>query len=188
MAVSKRLRFEILRRDNHTCCYCGRSAPDVVLHVDHVMPKALGGSDTDPANLKTSCVDCNAGKGSSAPDQTLVDEAKIVAAKWTAAMEQAALEAVEQTHAQNEREPIYSDVLYSWPRYYHDRIPDDFTDSVDQFLNAGLPPEVIIDMAKLAATKPGIYKRWSYFCGCCWTKVRQLQERAAQILAESGDE
>ena len=28
MAVSKRLRYEILRRDNHTCRYCGASAPD----------------------------------------------------------------------------------------------------------------------------------------------------------------
>ena len=31
MAVSKRLRFEILRRDNHACRYCGQMAPDVKL-------------------------------------------------------------------------------------------------------------------------------------------------------------
>lgn len=36
MAVSKRLRYEILRRGNHTCRYCGASAPDVPLRVDHV--------------------------------------------------------------------------------------------------------------------------------------------------------
>jgi len=29
MAVTKRLRFEILRRDGHACRYCGRAAPDV---------------------------------------------------------------------------------------------------------------------------------------------------------------
>ena len=41
MAVSKRLRYEILRRDNHTCRYCGESAPDVKLTIDHVVPVSL---------------------------------------------------------------------------------------------------------------------------------------------------
>lgn len=58
MTVSKRIRFEVLRRDNYTCRYCGGSAPDVKLTVDHVMPVALG----DPTNLVTACKDCNAGK------------------------------------------------------------------------------------------------------------------------------
>lgn len=41
MSVSKRLRFEVLRRDNHTCRYCGSSAPEVKLTIDHVVPVAL---------------------------------------------------------------------------------------------------------------------------------------------------
>jgi hypothetical protein len=67
MAVSKRLRYEILRRDNHACRYCGATAPGVKLNVDHVIPQALGGSDK-PTNLVTSCADCNAGKTSSMPN------------------------------------------------------------------------------------------------------------------------
>ncbi|MCZ4509941.1 HNH endonuclease [Streptomyces sp. ActVer] len=67
MAVSKRLRYEILRRDNHACRYCGATAPNVTLNVDHVIPKSLGGSDK-PTNLVTSCADCNAGKTSSMPN------------------------------------------------------------------------------------------------------------------------
>ncbi|MFF0777048.1 HNH endonuclease [Streptomyces sp. NPDC003720] len=63
MAVSKRLRYEILRRDNHTCRYCGASAPDVPLRIDHVTPVALGGTD-HPSNLVTSCEPCNNGKSS----------------------------------------------------------------------------------------------------------------------------
>jgi hypothetical protein len=63
MAVSKRLRYEILRRDSYTCRYCGASAPDVPLRVDHVTPVALGGAD-HPSNLVTSCEDCNSGKSS----------------------------------------------------------------------------------------------------------------------------
>lgn len=66
MAVSKRLRYEILRRDNHACRYCGATAPEAKLAVDHVIPQSLGGSDK-PTNLVTSCVDCNAGKTSSMP-------------------------------------------------------------------------------------------------------------------------
>jgi hypothetical protein len=67
MAVSKRLRYEILRRDNHACRYCGAAAPDVKLNVDHVIPTSLGGSDK-PENLVTACADCNGGKTSSMPN------------------------------------------------------------------------------------------------------------------------
>jgi hypothetical protein len=62
VAISKRLRFEVLRRDGFRCVYCHRS--DVILTVDHVTPKALGGTD-DPSNLVTCCDDCNTGKSSS---------------------------------------------------------------------------------------------------------------------------
>lgn len=67
MAVSKRLRYEILRRDNHACRYCGAAAPGVKLNVDHVIPTSLGGSDA-PTNLVTACADCNGGKTSSMPN------------------------------------------------------------------------------------------------------------------------
>ena len=67
MAVSKRLRYEILRRDNHACRYCGAAAPQVKLNVDHVIPTSLGGSDK-PENLVAACADCNGGKTSSLPD------------------------------------------------------------------------------------------------------------------------
>jgi hypothetical protein len=67
MAVSKRLRYEILRRDNHACRYCGATAPGVKLNVDHVIPTSLGGSDK-PDNLVTACADCNSGKTSSMPN------------------------------------------------------------------------------------------------------------------------
>lgn len=61
MSIGNRLRFAILQRDNFTCRYCGRSAPDVVLEVDHVDPRVAGGSN-DPANLVTACFQCNRGK------------------------------------------------------------------------------------------------------------------------------
>lgn len=57
-------RFEILRRDNFTCRYCGRGAPAVELHVDHARARVNGG-DNEDENLVAACVDCNLGKGGS---------------------------------------------------------------------------------------------------------------------------
>ena len=61
-SLSKKIRFEVFKRDRFACQYCGRSAPDVVLEVDHIKPVAEGGSN-DFMNLITSCYDCNRGKG-----------------------------------------------------------------------------------------------------------------------------
>lgn len=60
--ISKKLRFEVFKRDSFTCQYCGRMAPDVVLEIDHINPVVNGG-DNDIMNLITSCFDCNRGKG-----------------------------------------------------------------------------------------------------------------------------
>lgn len=59
--MSKRLRFEVFKRDSFKCQYCGKSAPDVILQVDHISPVSKGGED-DILNLVTSCAECNAGK------------------------------------------------------------------------------------------------------------------------------
>jgi hypothetical protein len=59
--ISKRVRFRVFTRDDFTCQYCGRRAPDVVLHVDHVTARANGGTDA-MSNLLTACADCNLGK------------------------------------------------------------------------------------------------------------------------------
>ena len=60
--LSKKMRFEVFKRDKFTCQYCGRTAPDVILEVDHIKPVAEGGTN-DLINLVTSCKDCNRGKG-----------------------------------------------------------------------------------------------------------------------------
>ena len=61
-AISKKLRFEVFKRDSFTCQYCGRKATEVVLEVDHIKPVAEGGKNT-LVNLITSCRECNRGKG-----------------------------------------------------------------------------------------------------------------------------
>lgn len=60
--ISKRIRFEVFKRDCFTCQYCGRKSPDVILHVDHIKPVSKGGTN-GITNLITSCSVCNLGKG-----------------------------------------------------------------------------------------------------------------------------
>lgn len=176
--ISKRLRYEILRRDNHTCRYCGGTAPGVTLTVDHIIPVSLGGSD-EPENLVAACRDCNAGKTSSNPDAPIVDTVADDALRWAAAMEQASAE----LSAQEEGRPdVHAAVDAEWHRGNR---PANWTDSIDGFLAAGLPAEVIVKMARVAQDKTGdMGYRWSYFCGCCWRRVREMQDRAAQIVAQ----
>jgi hypothetical protein len=75
LAISKRTRYEVLRRDRYTCRFCGASAPDVLLEVDHVIPRHEGGGDI-ASNLQVLCADCNAGKSATMPERWLVAEVK----------------------------------------------------------------------------------------------------------------
>jgi len=75
-ALSKKIRFEVFKRDKFACQYCGRSAPDIVLNVDHVNPVSNGG-DNSLFNLITSCFECNAGKSDrKLSDSTLIKKQK----------------------------------------------------------------------------------------------------------------
>lgn len=75
-AVTKKTRFEVFKRDAFTCQYCGASAPQVVLHVDHIQPASKNGGN-DMLNLITSCVTCNAGKS----DRLLSDHSAVLKQK-----------------------------------------------------------------------------------------------------------
>jgi len=56
------VRVSVLNRDKYKCVFCGKSAKQVELEVDHIIPFAKGGSN-DLSNLQTLCFDCNRGKG-----------------------------------------------------------------------------------------------------------------------------
>lgn len=61
MSIPLRLRLAVLRRDGHRCVYCGRTAAETVLEVDHVVARANGGTSRSD-NLVTACRDCNGAK------------------------------------------------------------------------------------------------------------------------------
>ena len=58
-------RREVLRRDKHTCQYCGSTK---FLTLDHVIPVSKGGQHTWD-NIVTACEKCNNSKGNRTPQQ-----------------------------------------------------------------------------------------------------------------------
>jgi hypothetical protein len=53
--ISSKLRKAVLKRDNKTCCKCGRQKP---LELHHIKPVADGGPD-EVSNLITLCSACH---------------------------------------------------------------------------------------------------------------------------------
>ena len=58
---------ELFRRDRHMCLYCGHHFSTSELTRDHVIPFALGGSDTWE-NVVSACKPCNQEKGCRKPE------------------------------------------------------------------------------------------------------------------------
>lgn len=57
-------RARLYMRDAHTCVYCGKSIythTDIMLTIDHVQPRELGGTNVH-GNLVTACKSCNCAK------------------------------------------------------------------------------------------------------------------------------
>lgn len=59
--ISLRLRIRILERDRYRCVYCGQTARQTLLEIDHIVPEVYGGTN-DETNLVTACSRCNNGK------------------------------------------------------------------------------------------------------------------------------
>lgn len=181
MAVSKRLRYEILRRDNHACRYCGATAPDVKLAVDHVAPVALGGSD-EPTNLVAACVACNSGKSSTTPDAALVADIDAKALLWERAL---TLATERRETRRDERKSLTGYFEGEWGHRYEVGAPmdDDWEETVVRFQASGLNVfdlDEAIDAAYTARIPDA--NRWKYFCGVCWRKLRQLTGEAHELI------
>jgi hypothetical protein len=195
LAISKRLRYEVLRRDNHTCRYCGAQAPEVKLVVDAVVPEALGGSHKDPANLVTACDPCNNGKSSSSPDAPLVAEVAADALRWAQAMQQAQarmLASLESRQADRQQFAEWWDAWsyeYAGERHTFDR-PGGWEQTVDRLTAAGLPLSVLEDCIDLAMARSQVRgdQKFRYMCGIAWSKLTELQEAARVIATDVADD
>ena len=185
MAVSKRTRFEILRRDGYACRYCGQSAPDVKLTVDHVVPTSLGGTD-DPTNLVACCSDCNAGKTSTSPDEHIVAQVADDAVRWAAAMRKAT-EIAEKKRADDDvvlahfREHVWNQWTYGKD---HDKtvpLPNGWESAILRQLDAGLTVADLEHAVKVAMTSIAS-DEFRYFMGVCKTMMIDRVKAAKELF------
>jgi hypothetical protein len=173
-AISTRTRFEIFKRDAFTCQYCGAKPPNVILHVDHILAVANGGTN-DTGNLVTACSQCNLGKSAvplSIVPQSLEDAASEEAERVAQVQAYAEMirEARETVEAQmwEIAEVLFPGAGAGWPR--------DKCASVKMFMTKIGYPETL-DAAYIAADAygPQGQRRFKYFCGVCWNRVREAE-------------
>ena len=61
-------RRNVFKRDKFMCQYCGAQPGSEELTIDHVLPRAQGGTSTW-ANCVLACIDCNSRKADRTPQQ-----------------------------------------------------------------------------------------------------------------------
>jgi hypothetical protein len=81
------LREYLLHRHGHTCAYCAGQSQDPVLEIEHVQPRAGGGSNR-VANLVIACRACNTAK------------ANRTAGEWAAALGRSKLDRTRKANAE----------------------------------------------------------------------------------------
>lgn len=188
MAINKRLRFEILKRDGFKCKYCRNH--EVLLTVDHVTPKSLGGTDTTD-NLVACCDDCNSGKTSTLPGGATVGDVDEDLIRWTRAMKRATAAAREQYE---EMERYLAAFKAEWNRWHctADKnpvpLPTNWGGFVDQFCVDGLPSWMWGNIVRRAMSAEAHGDRFKYACGIARSKTVELQRRARAEFDGQPDE
>lgn len=175
--IGKKLRFEVFKRDEFTCTYCGRKPPAVVLQVDHVIPVADDGPDT-LENLATSCFDCNSGKSDRALSvlpETAASRADLLAEREEQEREFAKLLRARRKRQESTIEDIEKILLQGSDLVFTER----FRISVKTFLE-----QLSLDRVTLAAEMAynRIHRpepRLKYFCGICWKFIREGNDARA---------
>lgn len=173
MALSKKIRFEVFKRDGFQCGYCGKQPPEVILEVDHIEPKSKGGSDYIN-NLLTACFDCNRGKSNKTLDKAcgkLVDNLEILKEKELQIKEYRK----EVKKAKNRVTKDIEDVAKIYTESFPDwKLSSSFKNvSIKKFI-ANLPKHEVIEAMEIACAycenEPDATIK--YFCGICWNKIR----------------
>lgn len=170
-SISKRIRFEIFKRDGFCCAYCGSKPPEVILHVDHIVPVSKGGTN-DILNLITSCLGCNIGKSNidltSAPVKinSMANDAKERSEQFKAYSEHLLL-----------MNDLYNEMIDRVEAEYQKQHPnymftDKFRLSVKKFI-IKLDVITVIDAMAYSASIFDSRDSLKYFCGICWNKIRE---------------
>lgn len=178
--ISKRRRFNVFKRDNFTCQYCGRKPPVVVLEVDHIVPVCEGGCD-DTFNLTSACYDCNRGKAG-VPLTKIPDHQTLNITLENERVEQInALNRFLKRKRTRERADV-EDVGEYWFSFFKPRenllFAGQMEISVRGFLKR-LPKQEVLDgvditQRKFAGRSVSWQYAFKYFCGVCWKKIRRM--------------
>lgn len=171
-AISKKTRFDVFKRDQFQCAYCGAHPSEtVLLEVDHIHPVAEGGTN-DIDNLVTACWACNRGKGAgllSSIPQSIDDKAAQVAERE--AQIRAYYEILELRKERKDEE-MWSVAEIFMERFSDDSIHRDRLNSIRMFLER-LNVFAVRDAMELAcARKYSQNPAFKYFCGICWNKIK----------------
>ena len=177
MAISKKQRFEIFKRDGFICQYCGRKPPQIILEIDHIMPRKKKGKDI-PENLITACFDCNRGKGTR--DLKVAPES---IRERTEILKEKELQLHEFYKYQEKiKERIEADVDFldgRWhvlseekENYYFNEHGRMQIRNLLRFFNK----YEIEEAMEIAWLKRYLNNRFAYMCGVLWTKKRQREE------------
>ena len=177
MAITKKIRFEVFKRDGFRCTYCGKTPPSVTLEVDHIHPKSKGGED-DIGNLTTACFDCNRGKKHIPLDKIppkLTENLEILKEKENQIKEYRKFIKKIEKRINKDIEDVNK--IYS-EQYEGLGFSDSFKRrSVKKFLEL-LPKHEVIDsldkaIGKFPINEDAVIK---YFCGICWAKIKAENE------------
>lgn len=189
MTLSRRLRYEVLRRDDHTCRYCGASAPDVEITIDHVVPVSLGGLDI-AENLVAACRDCNAGKSSAAADSSLVAQVSDDAVRWGKAVAHAARQRGVSWWSDELAQFDATWVGWTWGPQDDRRgfpRPADWRSSVAGWLRDGVLVGDLCEYVNVAAERTNRRYRavdpadvWAYLCGILRNVLEQSHAEARE--------
>lgn len=175
-AMSKRLRFEVFKRDAFTCQYCGAHPPNATLHVDHINPVSNGGGN-DIDNLITSCDCCNFGKSDrllSEIPKSIKDKSAELAEREEQIAGYNAILMSRMNRIENESWDIAAAIE---GKEFIESYSKQNLQSIKRFLER-LPFAEVLDAAISANSKfnqPGA-RQFKYFCGICWGKIREAQD------------
>ena len=174
--VSKRMRFEVFKRDSFECQYCGATPPGAMLHCDHIEPVARGGK-TEMDNLVTSCEACNQGKSDVPLDvvpQSLASRAAEVAEREEQIAGYQAVLKKKRERIEDQAQQILEHFC-AWFR--KDGIPKANFTSIKMFIER-LGLDACLAAAELSTSKfySGYDRAFRYFCGICWAKIRDQDE------------
>ncbi len=172
--LSKKVRFDVFKRDYFQCQYCGNTPPSIVLEVDHIHPVSKGG-DNDIDNLITACFDCNRGKRAESLNsipQTLSDKTEMMLEKEAQLSEYKKIKTKISRRKNREVEKLNG--------LFNSHFKECTLNKTTKIkIKSQFLPHIDIDdllesmefaCSRLVGEPDEAYL---YFCGICWNKIRE---------------